>query len=193
MGTVEHLIGNIPANRRLMRGLLVIQDCLAGRLPEIAREVSNLAPGETRRVSLEGDALYLLLQCYQPKRRSEGRFEAHERHTDLQFLWSGRECIEVCDLDAALPAAAYDAKGNVYFPMGDKTQQRLLLRAGEVAVLMPGEAHAACLKPEDEGGELVRKIVVKVRDAHLRDADSDGTADPNDAATVEAALAVEKK
>ena len=61
----------------------------------------------------------------------------------------------------------YDAKGNVYFPMGDKVHHRLLLRAGDVAVLMPPDAHAACLMAEGEEGELVRKIVVKVRDAHL--------------------------
>lgn len=129
--------------------------------------VSNLPPGETSRVSLEGDALYLLIQCYKPKRRDEGRFEAHERHTDLQFLWSGRECIEVCDLRTLEPAPAYDSKGNVYFPLGDKVHSRLILQAGDVAVLSPQEAHAACLRLKGETSELVRKIVVKVMDAHL--------------------------
>jgi YhcH/YjgK/YiaL family protein len=138
-------------------------------MPEVMHQVSTLPPGETIRVSLEGDALYLLIQCYKPKRRSEGRFEAHARHTDLQFLWSGCECIEVCDLRAAMPSAAYDSKGNVYFTLGDKMHQRLLLQAGDVAVLMPQDAHAACLKAEGQGEELVRKIVVKVLDAQLTD------------------------
>lgn len=169
MGTVEHLIGNLPANSRLMRGLELLQDCVAGRLPEVVNQVSTLPPGETIRVSLEGDALYLLIQCYKPKPREQGRFEAHARHTDLQFLWSGRECIEVCDLRALQSAPAYDSKGNVYFPLGDKVHQRLLLQAGDVAVLMPQDAHAACLRPEGDGEELVRKIVVKVLDAQLTD------------------------
>jgi biofilm protein TabA len=166
IGKVEDLVVLLHPSSRLTRGLRVLQDCMAGRLPEVTHELTTLVPGATRRVDLEGDAFYLLLQCYQPKRRDEGRFEAHERHTDLQFLWSGREIIEVCDLHTALPSVVYDAKGNVYFPLDDKTQQRLLLQAGQVAVLLPGDAHAACLKAEGEGEELVRKIVVKIRDAH---------------------------
>lgn len=167
IGKVEALVALLHPASRLTRGLRVLQDCMAGRSPEVTHEVTTLAPGATRRVDLERDGFYLLLQCYKPRRREEGRFEAHERHTDLQFLWSGREIIEICGLHTALPSVTYDAKGNVYFPLGDKTEQRLLLRAEEVAILLPGEAHAACLKPEGEGEYLVRKIVVKIRDAHL--------------------------
>ena len=90
IGKVDDLAPLLHPGSRLRRGLKVLQDCLAGRLPEVTREVTNLAPGATARIALEGDALYLLIQCYKPKRRAEGRFEAHERHTDLQFLWSGR-------------------------------------------------------------------------------------------------------
>ena len=167
IGKIEDLVALLHPASRLTRGLRVLQDCLAGSLPQVTREATTFAPGATRRVDLEGDGFYLLIQCHKPRRREEGRFEAHERHTDLQFLWAGREIIEVCDLHTALPLVTYDPKGNVYFPLGDQTQQRLLLHAGEVAVLLPGEAHAACLKPEGEGEELVRKIVVKIRDAHL--------------------------
>ena len=169
LGKVEDLARLVHPGSRLRRGLELLQDCVAGRLPEVVNQVSTLPPGETIRVSLEGDALYLLIQCYKPKRRSEGRFEAHARHTDLQFLWSGCECIEVCDLRALQSAPAYDSKGNVYFPLGDKVHERLLLQAGDVAVLMPQDAHAPCLRPEGEGEGLVRKIVVKVLDAQLTD------------------------
>ena len=179
-GKLEDLNHLVHPNSRLKRGLELLQDCMTGRRPEIMNQISRLAPGETSRISLEGDALYLLVQCYQPRTRDQGRFEAHERHTDLQFLWSGRECIEVCDLHASLPAAAYDKNGNVYFPLGNQPHSRLLLHAGEVAVLLPEDAHAACLSLGGDGEELVRKIVVKIRDAHLpvsgAEADSPGAA-----------------
>lgn len=167
LGKVDQLAGLVHPQSRLRRGLQVLQDCLAGRRPEVTSDVARLAPGAKARVDLEGDALCLLIQCYKPKRREEGRFEAHERHTDLQFIWSGREIIELCDLQTALPAVTYDPQGNVYFPLGNEPQQQFLVQAGEVAILMPGEAHAPCLRPEGEHEELVRKIVVKVRDAHL--------------------------
>jgi len=55
--------------------------------------------------------------------------------------------------------------------------------------LMPPDAHAACLRPVDEGeeGELVRKIVVKIKDAHLPDSGAEGNS--TDAAAVEPAMA----
>jgi len=178
LGKVEKLVALVHPRSRLRRGLALLQDCVAGRLPEVVNQVATLPPGETIRVSLEGDALYLLIQCYRPKPREQGRFEAHERHTDLQFLWSGCECIEVCDLRALQSAAGYDSKGNVYFPMGDKVHQRFLFQAGDVAVLTPPDAHAACLKPEGEGEGLVRKIVVKIRDAHLLEPAETGRCKP---------------
>lgn len=167
LGKVEDLLAYVHPGSRLMRGLMVIQDCLAGRLPEIMSQVSSLQPGETRRVFVNSDALYLLIQCYMTRRRAAGRFEAHARHADLQFLWSGRECIEIRDVRAFQSVPAYDGSGNAYFPMGDKVHSRVLLQAGEVAVLLPQDAHAPCLSLDDEEETLVRKIVVKVADAHL--------------------------
>ena len=167
LGKPDDLVVLVHPESRLRRGLELLQDCLKGRLPEVVSQISSLQPGETRRVSVNGDALYLLIQCYKTRRRIEGRFEAHARHADLQFLWSGRECIEIRDVRAFQSVPAYDGSGNAYFPMGDKVHSRVLLQAGEVAVLLPQDAHAPCLSLDDEEETLVRKIVVKVADAHL--------------------------
>jgi biofilm protein TabA len=168
-GMVEDLVAFIAPGSRLRHGLELLQRCLAGSLPELVSQLSLLERGETRRIPVNGDALYLLLQCYITKSRPEGRFEAHARHADLQFVWSGRECIEVSDQRRFRPLPARDEQGNLYFPMGAEVHSRLLLEAGDVAVFSPQDAHAPCLSSGDGEGSLVRKIVVKVRDAHLRD------------------------
>jgi biofilm protein TabA len=165
LGEVEGLVALVNPGSRLRRGLELLRDCLAGRPPEVVSQLSSLQPGETRRITLHGDALYLLLQCYTTRRRVEGRFEAHARHTDLQFIWSGRECIEVCDVRRLQPLPTHDESGNAYFPMGNELHSRLRLQAGEVAVLLPQDAHAPCLSLDGEEGVQVRKIVVKVQDA----------------------------
>lgn len=187
LGRVEDLNHLVHPHSRLKRGLDLLQDCIAGRRPEIMNQLSRLAPGETSRVSIEGDALYLLVQCYQPRTRDQGRFEAHQHHTDLQFLWSGRECIEICDVRSQSDAPHYDTCGNFYFPLGNQAHSRFLLEAGKVAVLLPDDAHAPCLTSEGDGTELVRKIVVKIRDAHLPD--SGAEEDSTDAAAVGPAMA----
>jgi biofilm protein TabA len=169
LGKLEEVAEVVNPRSRLRRGLAVLQDCLAGRVPGVAGLIDNLRAGETRRVTVEGEALYMLIQCYQSKQRSEGRFEAHARHTDLQFMWSGRECIEVCDVRMQQTLPTHDKNGNVYFPLGDEVHSRLLLQAGEVAVLLPQDAHAPCLSLDGNERALVRKIVVKIMDAHLTD------------------------
>lgn len=169
LGKVDDLVELVNPRSRLGGGLVLLQDCLNGRLPGIAGKISELRPGETRKLNADGDKVYLLIQCYQSKQRSEGRFEAHARHTDLQYLWSGCERIEVCDLGALGPKPAYDANGNTFFPINDAAHSHLLLRAGEVAVLLPQDAHAPSLQAKEGESELVRKIVIKVMDAHLMD------------------------
>jgi YhcH/YjgK/YiaL family protein len=167
LGKVADLTNLVNPQSRLGLGLLLLWDCVSGRFSGGAGELANLLPGETRRIAVDGDALYLLIQCYRSKQGKEGRFEAHARHTDLQYVWSGRERIEVCNLSLLHPTPDYDANGNVFFPISDVAHSRLLLQAGDVAVLLPQDAHAPSLQANDGESELVRKIVVKVQDAHL--------------------------
>ena len=166
-GKVEELLPLTLAGSRLNRGLSLLKDYLDGRSPELDKIVRGQKAGDSTRIQIEGDSLYVIIQCYAPKPAQEGRFEAHQRHTDLQFLCAGREWIDVCDLQKQSGLPACDAKGNVFFPLGNAAHSRLLLAAGNVAVLFPNDAHAPCLRVEEGEDELVRKIVVKVKDAHL--------------------------
>jgi biofilm protein TabA len=157
-----------PANPRLQKALSILREYRAGRLPDITRLVSSQAPGNTTRIPIEGDALYLLVQCYRTRPRDQGRFEAHQSYTDIQYICDGQECIEVCDARTRLGTKpAYDDKGNIFFPLEAIAGERVVLRAGEGVVLFPNDAHAACLRADGGEGQIVRKIVVKVKDAHV--------------------------
>jgi YhcH/YjgK/YiaL family protein len=157
-----------PANHRLQKALAILRDYREGRLPDIAKLVSSQSIGDSTKIPVEGDALYLIVQCYRTRSRDQGRFEAHQCYTDVQYICDGQECIEICDLRARLGALpTYDANGNVFFPLEPATRERVVLQAGEGVVLFPNDAHAACLRVESSEGQIVRKIVVKVKDAHL--------------------------
>jgi biofilm protein TabA len=166
-GKVEDLLPLTRPGTPLHKGLSLLKDYLDGRSPELDKTIRGQKAGDSARIQIDGDALYAIAQCYAPKPRQEGKFEAHERHTDLQFLCAGREWIDVCDLRRQSGLAGYDEKGNVFFPLGNAARSRVLLEAGTVAVLFPNDAHAPCLRVEDGKEELVRKIVVKIKDAHL--------------------------
>ncbi len=167
LGKVEELIGLVHPAGRLKPGLTLLQDYRQGRRPEWVKILGKLKAGEKAEVNRQGDGLYAILQCYEPKPRAEGRFEAHQHHTDLQYLSEGTEWIEVCDPTAQASLPPFDANGNVYFPLGPGAHSRMRLEAGEVAVLFPNDAHAPCLRVEDAPAGLVRKIVIKLKNAHL--------------------------
>lgn len=166
-GKVEELIELVQPATRLKSGFAVLLDYRQGRRPEFARILAGLQAGEKSEIAIEGDNLYAILQCYRPKARAAGRFEAHQRHTDLQYLGEGTEWIDVCGLHAQVDLPPFDAKGNVFFPLGTAAHSRVRLAAGDVAVLFPNDAHAPCLCVEDAPDALVRKIVIKIKDALL--------------------------
>jgi len=167
VGNVDDLINRTPASNRLMRGLLFLRNYLEGRAPEITTIVTNLKLGEKIRVPLDGDSLYALIEVYNTRELEKAKFEAHEHHTDVQYICDGREWIAVCDLRKQDFTPAYDQNGNVFFPLGNQPSTRLLLERGDIAVLFPNDAHAPCLRVEGGGDPMVCKIVVKVEDAHL--------------------------
>jgi biofilm protein TabA len=164
-GKVEELIVQVHPASRLRSGLALLRDYREGRLPEFDRVLAGLKAGEKAEIAIAGDTLRAILQHYSPKPRDEGRFEAHQCHTDLQYLSEGAEWIDVCDLHAQSDLPPFDARGNVYFPLGTAAHSRVRLNPGEVAVLFPSDAHAPCLRVEDVPDTLVRKIVIKVKDA----------------------------
>jgi len=166
-GKVEELIEVVQPASRLKKGLAILQAYGEGQRPEFAKIIAGLKPGDKAEIAIEGDTLFVILQCYRPRPRTEGRFEAHEHYTDLQYLVEGTEWIEVCHLPAQANLPPFDVRGNVFFPLDAAAHSRVRLAAGDVAVLFPNDAHAPCLRVEDALDRLVRKIVIKVKDAHV--------------------------
>jgi biofilm protein TabA len=164
-GKLEDLSVQLQSNNRLKKALLILQDYSAGRLPGVTKAAANQRIGDTTRISLEGDDLYVLIQCYMPSNRETARFEAHQHFTDLQCVCEGSEYITVCSLRDEKAVPPFDTSGNTYFPVGSEPCNHIILRRGDIAVLFPNDAHAACLAVDGRNNELVRKIVVKVRDA----------------------------
>ena len=154
----------VRSGTRLARGLAYLSDYRAGRLPEVEAVVRSQKNGDKARVEIEGQAIYALVQCYLPRAPEQARFEAHQHHTDLQYLCEGQEWIEVCDLQSQEALPAYDANGNVYVAPGNQAHTRLWVRPGQVAVLFPNDAHAPCLRVNETDG-LVHKLVIKIKDA----------------------------
>jgi biofilm protein TabA len=118
-------------------------------------ELTALADG---RYDIDGDAVFALVQRYTSKRPDQGRWEAHQRYADLQYVAQGRERMGFGPL-GRFTRGTYDPAKDIEFLTGDG--DIVLLGAGDFVVLWPGEVHM----PGMAAGEpdAVMKVVFKIR------------------------------
>jgi len=121
--------------------------------------VRALAEGATHRRNLTGGA-HAVEMAYLTKSRSEGGFEAHQRYIDVQVVVAGEELMEAAAAGPLGVLQAYDAEKDVILFAHPVAASGLRLRAGDVAVFWPEDAHRAGIAPDQPA--LVRKTVIKV-------------------------------
>ena len=124
-----------------------------------AKALAGLAAGQTERVELTGGA-FALLQAYLTKPRSEGRWETHRAHIDIQAMIAGDEVMEIADRGRlTLDEDLTPAKDLIFYRPFD---QGAVLRfsPGYVGVYFPTDAHMGGLVAA--APMLVRKAVIKV-------------------------------
>jgi biofilm protein TabA len=113
------------------------------------------------RHAIEGDDVFALVSTSETGPSTEKRFETHVRHVDLQYVASGQERILHAPAGTLTVATPYDEAADIAFYAEPPFASSLLMRAGDLAVFHPGDAH----KPGCMAGARheVRKVVVKVR------------------------------
>lgn len=120
----------------------------------------DLALGEGRH-PIQGDELFALVQRYHTAPGADRRFESHRRYVDVQFVAEGRERILVAPAAALEEEEPYAEESDVAFHREPGASSSLLLRAGDFAILFPGDAHKpGCMAG---GREAVLKVVIKAR------------------------------
>ena len=115
-------------------------------------------PLEAGKYEIDGDKVYAVVQEYETK--APGKFEAHKKYIDIQFIVSGRELIGYENIKALTPDTEYDAEKDFMLFERKKGTTELILDSGMFAVFYPEDGHMP-------GGfvdhpENVVKIVVKV-------------------------------
>lgn len=110
------------------------------------------------RLELESADIIAMPQRYMS--RAEGRWEAHRRYIDIQYILEGCERMGYAPVETLTVAGDFDVAADVGFFTGRGDQLRV--SAGMFAIFYPHDAHMPCLVA-DERPEQVRKIVMKVR------------------------------
>lgn len=115
---------------------------------------------------IEGDKVFALVQDYEPKPREVGKFEAHQRYWDVQFVARGRERMGWVPRSLLTVTEPHDATRDVAFFASDPAAglgELFILGTGYFTVFGPNDAHMPGVALEGvPAQELVRKVVVKV-------------------------------
>jgi YhcH/YjgK/YiaL family protein len=118
-------------------------------------DFSSWAAGE---YEIEGRHVRVQVQHYTTKPPSEGRWEAHRRHIDLQMVARGEEHIGVAPL-GSLAAEPYDEDKDLLWLQG--AGDVVTLRPGDFVLLWPEDGHMPGLQLD--GPSQVIKAVYKIR------------------------------
>jgi len=111
------------------------------------------------RYDLDGDRLFALVQRYDSKPRDRGKWEAHRKYIDVQYIVQGIERMGYANVKRLKVTQPYDEKGDC--ELFDGPGDFLTCPAGAFMVFAPADAHMpglAVTKPEP-----VIKVVVKVK------------------------------
>jgi biofilm protein TabA len=113
------------------------------------------------RFDIDGDNCFALVQSYTSKPAAEGKFEAHERYIDIQFIQSGQETLLWTPRATLEVTQPYNAEKDVAFYATPRRTTPVNLVAGEFAIFFPEDGHAPGI--EYGGAATVRKVVIKIR------------------------------
>lgn len=107
------------------------------------------------------DDFYYNIQYYDTKSPDLCDFESHRKYIDIQFMVSGKECLEFSDISRLSVKQSYNENLDVMFWNVPENISKIVLSEGDYIVLYPEMAHRGAVICQKS--EKVLKIVGKVR------------------------------
>jgi YhcH/YjgK/YiaL family protein len=108
---------------------------------------------------IDGDNVFALVSEYKTKDEIDGKFEAHRKYIDIQFLAKGTELIGYAPFNNQKLITEYNEEKDIAFFNGDKSF--IKMQQGMFAVFFPDELHMPGIKYSNR--EDVKKIVIKIK------------------------------
>ncbi|GAB5562807.1 MAG: hypothetical protein SynsKO_44540 [Synoicihabitans sp.] len=157
-GTVSALRGQLINSPKFSAALDYLEKAVTSGTEENER-IMAVPVGEMRRVDV-APGVFALEQAYVGKARREGRFEAHNRHIDLQAIVAGPERMDVTARSGLTPNDDQLEANDVCFFEDVSGASVWAVRSGEVAVFFPTDAHMPSLHTGTP--VVIQKTCIKV-------------------------------
>ena len=120
---------------------------------------NDLSMLKNGRYEIDGENIFVSVQDYETKQPEEGRWEAHRKYADIQFLIKGKEQLGFTDVETLKSETTYNEKDDIIFLKG--SGQFIKAQSGDFIIFFPQDAHMPCICIEKP--EYVKKAVVKIK------------------------------
>ena len=80
-------------------------------------ENTDFSALETGKYEISGQDVYALVQDYSSKPKSEGKFEAHKKYIDIQYIIKGEELMGAANVADFAEATEYSHEKDIVFLM----------------------------------------------------------------------------
>lgn len=131
---------------------------LAKALAFLSRpDLAELAPG---RHEIDGEEVFANVQELTTVEPGEKNYEAHRRYADVHYVISGEELIGVAPVRECAAVGEFSEADDFGLYVAGDRESWVVLRAGELAVTPPCDAHKPGCCPG--GPAPLKKVCVKV-------------------------------
>ncbi|HKN18386.1 MAG TPA: YhcH/YjgK/YiaL family protein [Dissulfurispiraceae bacterium] len=113
------------------------------------------------KVEIDGENVFALVQSYETASGNIVKFEHHKKYIDIQHVLAGEEIIGWVPAEQMTITENYDTMRDIGFGTVERERMTpVYLKAGQLAVFFPDDAHAPRLAAHTPSSVL--KIVIKV-------------------------------
>lgn len=122
---------------------------------------TNLKKLENGKYEIDGEDVFVSIQDYNTKPVEEGKFEAHKKYADIQFIIKGEERLGCRNIEGLIAIGEYDENNDIVFFESDIEKNFIFAKENDFIIFMPEDAHMPCIAIDSPS--YVKKAVVKVK------------------------------
>ena len=118
-------------------------------------DLINLASGKYQ---IDGDTIFGSVNEYETKDFNEGKYEAHKKYIDIQYIVKGEERLFFAPISETQQLTPYNAEKDIEFLTASGNY--IVAPVGTFVIFFPTDAHMPNISSNKK--EVVKKVVVKV-------------------------------
>lgn len=122
---------------------------------------TNFSNVKNGKYEILGNEVFAIVQSYTSKPKSDGKFEAHKKYIDIQYIIEGEEQIGTSDIKNFTEATEYNNSNDIVFlaPKTDAKTNFIKLKENDFAIFTPHDVHMPSISLKNP--ICIRKVVVK--------------------------------